>query len=143
KAAARLGTQGFRGPATHRVVDWLPELPVAYDCTVPHSDPYEPQPGGCCTFWPYMLGGTVELPYTLPQDHTLFTVLRHRSAAVWLEQLSAITRRFGLVDCLSHPAPGYLGDRDKRALYAELLDALVELPGIWNTLPRDVADRSR
>jgi hypothetical protein len=86
-----------------------------------------------------MLGGTVELPYTLPQDHTLFTVLRHRSAAVWLEQVSAITRRFGLVECLSHPDPGYLGDRDKRALYAELLDALVELPGIWNTLPRDVA----
>lgn len=37
--AERLGATGFRSPATHRVLDWLPELAVFYDCTVPHSDP--------------------------------------------------------------------------------------------------------
>jgi hypothetical protein len=40
---------------------------------------------------------------------------------------------------VSHPDPGYLGDADKRALYVELLDALAERPGVWRTLPRDVA----
>lgn len=138
-AARRLGAEGFRSPSTHRVVDWLHRLPVAYDCSVPHSDPYEPRPGGCCTLWPYMLGDVVELPYTLPQDHTLFTLLRHRSAEPWLAQLAAIERRAGLIQCVSHPDPGYLADLDKRALYVELLDAVAERNGVWKPLPRDVA----
>ena len=85
----RLGARGFRSPATHRVIDWLDELPVDYDCCVPHSDPYEPQPGGCCKLWPFMLGRIVELPYTMPQDHTLFTLLRSRGASPWLRQARA------------------------------------------------------
>jgi peptidoglycan/xylan/chitin deacetylase (PgdA/CDA1 family) len=139
EAASRLGAQGFRSPATYRVLDWLGELPVDYDCTVPHSDPYEPQPGGCCTLWPFMLGRIVELPYTLPQDHTLFTLLRHRSASPWLEQAKAIEERFGLIQVLSHPDRGYLGDADKRALYVELLDALSGREQLWKALPCDVA----
>jgi hypothetical protein len=121
------------------VWEWLDELPVAYDCTIPHSDPYEPQPGGCCSPWPFMLGRLVELPYTLPQDHTLFTLLRRRSADVWLEQAAALEERHGLIQCLSHPDPGYLGDADKRALYAEFLDAVADRPGLWKALPREVA----
>jgi len=139
EAARRLGAQGFRSPATYRVLDWLEELPVDYDCSVPHSDPYEPQPGGCCTLWPFMLGRIVELPYTLPQDHTLLTLLRNRSALPWLEQARAIEERFGLIQVLSHPDRGYLGDADKRALYVELLDALSERERLWKALPRDVA----
>jgi hypothetical protein len=139
-AAQRFGAEGFRSPATHRVLDWLEELPVAYDCTVPHSDPYEPQPGGCCSFWPYMLGRIVELPYTLPQDHTLFTLLRERSVAPWLKQAEAIEQRFGLIQCLSHPDPGYLGDADKRAVYREFLDAMAGRDQLWKALPREVAD---
>jgi peptidoglycan/xylan/chitin deacetylase (PgdA/CDA1 family) len=138
EAASRLGAQGFRSPATYRVLDWLEELPVDYDCTVPHSDPYEPQPGGCCSLWPFMLGRIVELPYTLPQDHTLFTLLR-RSGALWIEQAKAIEERFGLIQVLSHPDRGYLGDPGKRAFYIELLNALSERQQLWKALPRDVS----
>ena len=113
-AGSELGAVGFRSPATHRVVDWLEELPVSYDCTIPMSDPYEPQPGGCCSPWPFFLGDVVELPYTLPQDHTLFTLLRHRTPDLWIEQLDRLERANGLAQCLSHPDPGYLGDADKR-----------------------------
>jgi peptidoglycan/xylan/chitin deacetylase (PgdA/CDA1 family) len=139
QAAKALGAQGFRSPATHRVLDWLEELPVDYDCTVPHSDPYEPQPGGCCSLWPFMLGRIVELPYTMPQDHTLFTLLRRRSVSPWLEQAKAIEQRFGLIQVLSHPDRGYLGDTDKREFYVELLDALSEREQLWKALPREVA----
>lgn len=139
EAAKRFGAEGFRSPATHRVLEWLPELPVSYDCTVPHSDPYEPQPGGCCSIWPFLLGSVVELPYTLPQDHTLFTLLRRRSVQPWLEQARAIEERFGLIQCISHPDRGYLGDRDQRAIYRELLDALSEREQLWKPLPRDLA----
>ncbi len=135
----RLGAEGFRSPATHRVHGWLGELPVSYDCTVPMSDPYEPQPGGCCSPWPYFLGQVVELPWTLPQDHTLFTLLGERSAAVWMDQLEAIEGRCGLAQCLSHPDPGYLGDRRKEAIYADFLDAVADRPGLWRALPREVA----
>ena len=138
-AAENLGAVGFRSPSTHRVVEWLRELPASYDCTMFHSDPYEPQPGGCCTLWPFRLGPIVELPYTLPQDHTLFTLLGERNAQTWLTLADAIEARHGLIQCLSHPDPGYLGDLDKRLLYVEFLDALAERPHLWRALPRDVA----
>ena len=137
--AERLEADGFRSPATHRVDAWLGELPVAYDCTVPMSDPYEPQPGGCCSPWPFFIGPVVELPYTIPQDHTTFTLLREDTIDLWMGQLALIESTAGLAQCVSHPDPGYLGDRDKEALYEEFLDALAARPGLWRALPREVA----
>jgi len=139
EALRMLGAEGFRSPATHRVFDWLGDLPVSYDCSMPHSDPFEPQPGGCCSLWPFFIGNVVELPYTLPQDHTLLTLLRHRSLDLWLEQLGRIERLHGLAQVLSHPDPGYLGDPPKRELYAEFLDAICDRDKVWRALPRDVA----
>jgi hypothetical protein len=135
----RLSADSFRSPATHRVIDWIGELPFDCDCSIPHSDPFEPQPGGCCTIWPYFIGRVVELPYTMPQDHTLFTLLRHRTPELWLEQATRIESEHGMIECLTHPDPGYLGDLQKRALYAEFLDATAERPQLWRALPREVA----
>jgi hypothetical protein len=137
--ARRLGAVGFRSPSTHRVVDWLADLPVEYDCTIANSDPYEPLPGGCCSVWPFFIGDVVELPYTLPQDHTLLTLLGHRSPELWLDQAAAIARAHGLVQCVSHPDPGYLAEPDKRAVYAEFLRGLGEVAGLWRALPREAA----
>jgi peptidoglycan/xylan/chitin deacetylase (PgdA/CDA1 family) len=136
--AARIGAVGFRSPATHRVYEWLGELPFSYDGTIPHSDPYEPQPGGCCSLWPFFIGDLVELPYTLPQDHTLFTLLRERSSSRWIDAAARIEQAHGLIHCVSHPDPGYLGDPDKAAHYRQFLIALRERP-LWHALPRDVA----
>jgi len=139
EAADRFGAVGFRSPATHRVVDWLGELPVLYDCSIPHSDPYEPQPGGCCSIWPFFIGDVVELPYTLPQDHTLFTVLGHKTIDLWLRQVDQLVASNGLIQFVTHPDPGYLGDRRKRGLYVEMLDAVTGRADLWFALPRDVA----
>ncbi len=135
----RLGATGFRSPATHRVFEWMGELPIEYDCTIPHSDPYEPQPGGCCSLWPFFVGDVVELPYTLPQDHTLFTLLGERTPKLWVDTARAIEEEHGLIQCVTHPDPGYLGDADKRAAYAEFLRAMAERSEVWRALPRDVA----
>lgn len=137
--AERLGAVGFRSPATHRVFPWLAELPIEYDCTLPNSDPYEPQPGGCCSVWPFMIGSVVELPYTLPQDHTLLTLLGERDPQLWLDQTARLSHEFGLIQCVSHPDRGYLGDRDKRAVYGEFLTGLSEQVDLWRALPREVA----
>lgn len=138
-AATRLGAVGFRSPSTIRVHDWLGELPLDYDCSVPHSDPYEPQPGGCCSLWPFFIGSLVELPYTLPQDHTLLTVLREQPLPIWLAQVDKIERSHGLIQGLTHPDPGYLAEPRARKIYAELLDALASRERIWKPLPRELA----
>ena len=139
EATDRFGAVGFRSPSTHRVFEWLGDLPVVYDCSIPHSDPYEPQPGGCCSIWPFFVGDVVELPYTLPQDHTLFTILGHKTIDLWLRQVDELIARNGLIQLVSHPDPGYLGDPDKRELYSAMLDALSDRADLWSTLPRDVA----
>ena len=139
EALSALGAEGFRSPATHRVYDWIAELPISYDCSFPHSDPFEPQPGGCCSLWPFFIGPVVELPYTLPQDHTLFTLLGHRSPEIWVQQLDRIEQANGCAQALSHPDPGYLADPPKRRLYVEFLDVLAERTAIWKPLPRDLA----
>lgn len=139
RMAERIGADGFRSPATHRVHDWLGELPVSYDCTVPMSDPYEPQPGGCCSPWPYFIDSLVELPWSLSQDHTVLTLLGQRSPDLWIRQIEIIERSAGLIQCLTHPDPGYLGEPLNEAVYAELLDVLAERPRLWRALPREIA----
>jgi peptidoglycan/xylan/chitin deacetylase (PgdA/CDA1 family) len=139
EAAEAFGAVGFRSPATYRVTDWLAELPFEYDCTVPLSDPYEPQPGGCCSPWPYFIGDTVELPWTLTQDHTLFTLLRHRSIELWLGQVERLRDAAGLIQALTHPDPGYLGEPRNARLYEAFLDRMAEHADLWNALPREIA----
>jgi peptidoglycan/xylan/chitin deacetylase (PgdA/CDA1 family) len=138
--AERFGATGFRSPATHRVFDWLAELPVSYDCSIPHSDPFEPQPGGCCSLWPFFIGDVVELPYTLPQDYTLFTLLGERTPDLWLQQVDRIVQEHGLVQALTHPDPGYLGSRANRDCYGEFLRAMAGRDDVWTALPREVAE---
>lgn len=138
-SAERLGAVGFRSPATHRVVEWLAELPFDYDCTMPHSDPYEPIPGGTATVWPFFHGDVVELPYTAPQDHTLFNLLGHRDAALWKRQLEQIVACAGLLQMLTHPDPDYLGQTATGRAYRDVLAAIAERGDLWVALPRDVA----
>ena len=140
EAVSSLGAVGFRSPAIHRVPDWLGELPVQYDTTMPLSDPYEAQPGGVCCSWPFFIGNVLELPYTLPQDHTLFNLMGHRNPDPWIDQMRRIKRSYGLIQCLSHPDDGYLGDRRNELIYRAFLDALREEEGIWHTLPREVCN---
>ncbi len=140
QAAERLGAVGFRSPATHRVVAWLAELPFSYDCTMPHSDPYEPIPGGTATVWPFFHGELVELPYTAPQDHTLFNLLGHTDASLWQSQLERIVSCNGLFQTITHPDEEYLGRPRIGAAYRELLADIARREDVWVALPRDVAE---
>jgi hypothetical protein len=46
----------------------MPLLVFDYDSSYPDTDPYEPPPGGCCTWLPYFNEELIELPITLAQD---------------------------------------------------------------------------
>jgi peptidoglycan/xylan/chitin deacetylase (PgdA/CDA1 family) len=129
---------GFRSPATHRNPEWMPELGCLYDSSFPDTDPFEPQPGGCCSIFPFFLGDLVELPLTLVQDHTLFEILRADSIALWTDKSDWIIANHGLITLNTHP--DYLDTPRRLRLYEEYLAYLASQEGGWLALPRDVAE---
>lgn len=131
------GAAGWRSPATHRRAEWMQELGADYDSSFPDTDPFEPKSGGCCSIFPYFLGDIVELPITLPQDHTLWEIIRERSIEPWVEKTAWIAAHHGLVNLIVHP--DYVIDPDRLALYDAFLTHLTRMDGAWIALPRDVA----
>jgi hypothetical protein len=115
----------------------MPRLGFDYDSSYTDTDPYEPQPGGCCTYLPFFNQDLVELPITLPQDHTLFSVLGHRDAALWLDKAHELRRRGGLVLVLSHPDYAHGA---ALAAWEALLEEFSQDHTTWQPLPREAAE---
>jgi peptidoglycan/xylan/chitin deacetylase (PgdA/CDA1 family) len=135
--AKRWNAVGFRSPATQRHWELMPMLGFDYDSSYSDTDPYEPQPGGCCTYLPYFNDEMVELPITMAQDHTLFAILQNPDAAVWLRKARLLRERQGMVLILTHP--DYAGDQRIVDGYRSLLDEFKDDDTVWHALPRDVA----
>lgn len=135
--AERWGAVGFRSPATLRTRDAMPRLGFDYDSTYFDTSPYEPQPGGCCTWLPFMIGGLVELPITLPQDHTLFELLGALDAELWLEKVRFLKAHNGMALVLTHP--DYARNERLVDAYRTLLDEFADDDTAWKALPRDVS----
>ena len=136
-AADEWGAVGFRAPATQRGWDLMPMLGMEYDSSYTDTDPYEPQPGGCCTYWPFFNRELVELPITLPQDHTLFEILGHDDGELWLTKARLISNRGGMVLVLAHP--DYATDGRLAAAWTALLDEFADDETAWRALPSEVA----
>jgi peptidoglycan/xylan/chitin deacetylase (PgdA/CDA1 family) len=131
---------GFRSPATRRNADWMPELGCLYDSSFPDTDPFEPQPGGCCSIHPFFLGDLVELPITLTQDHTLWEILRQPSIDLWRRKSDWLIAHGGLINLIVHP--DYVTSPERLELYDEFLGYLRERLDAdrgWHALPREVA----
>ena len=114
----------------------MPLLGFQYDSSYPDTDPYEPQPGGCCSWLPYFNRDHVELPITLPQDHTLFVILRRTGAGTWIDKCEAIRAAGGMALLITHP--DYADPPAVRA-YRELLDRYAGDATAWRARPVDVA----
>ena len=136
--AERWGSVGFRSPATQRSWELMGLLGFDYDSSYPDSDPYEPQPGGSCSWLPYFIGDLVELPITLPQDHTLFVILQHRDPSVWINKARQLRERGGLALLLTHP--DYMVDERRLSAYASFLREFRHGAAPWRALPREVSD---
>jgi glycosyltransferase involved in cell wall biosynthesis len=135
--AARWGAMGFRAPATQRAWDLMPLLGFDYDSSYPDTDPYEPIPGGCCSFLPFANRELIELPITLPQDHTLFQILNRPDESVWVRKAGHIRDRGGMVLALTHP--DYATDPRVRTSYRRLLETFHSDPSSWKALPAEVS----
>jgi hypothetical protein len=135
--ADRWHAQGFRSPATLRDSAVMPTLGFDYDSSYPDTDPYEPQPGGCCTWLPFLNDGMVELPITMPQDHTLFVILESADGQVWFEKADFLRSQGGLALLDTHP--DYLLEGDRLDAYRSLLERYHRDETAWRALPADVA----
>jgi len=144
---------GFRSPAMHHNLDWIYDLEIEYDSSTFDTDPFEPQPTGLRTIFPVMMNGKssrpgyVELPYTLPQDFTLFILLKERSIDIWKRKVDWIARKHGMVLVITHPDYMKFDARKRTAeeypveRYTSLIEYVKsEYEGCyWHALPKDVA----
>jgi hypothetical protein len=144
---------GFRAGFMFHDLDWIRGLDIEYDASTFDTDPFEPQPDGAGTIFPFWVSGKngrpgyVELPYTLPQDSTLFLLLQERTADIWKRKLDWVAQHGGMA--LLNVHPDYLSfdglpssPREYPvARYRELLTYIRDRYAgkFWNVVPRDLA----
>ena len=142
---------GFRSAFMFHNLEWLKQLDVLYDASTFDTDPFEPQPDGANTIFPFWVersdgSGYVELPYSLPQDSTLFLVLGEKTNDIWKRKLDWVAQHGGLALVNVHPDYLAFGGGNSRAefpvtLYEEFLAHVSARFGdtAWHVLPREVA----
>jgi len=142
---------GFRSPLMQHKLAWLHLLGAQYDASTFDTDPFEPQPDGMGTIFPFWVpapngGGYVELAYTLIQDFNLFMVLRERNNDIWKRKLDWIAERGGMALINTHPDYMCFGSQPAReeypvSHYEEFLRYVQEKyeGSYWAALPRDAA----
>ena len=160
---------GFRAGFMLHKLDWIHDLNILYDASTFDTDPFEPQPDGVGTIFPFWIprpgapklgignhglsepsspgAGYVELPYTLTQDSTMFLVLREPTIEIWLKKLDWIVRQGGMA--LVNVHPDYLRFPGEPAsaktfpveYYEKFLHYVLEehAGSMWHDLPRQVA----
>jgi hypothetical protein len=164
--AREWGASGFRSGFMLRNLDWLHDLDVQYDASTFDTDPFEPQPQGRHTIFPFWVPnpngdsmryqrsaiessseGYVELPYTLPQDFTLFVLLQERTPEIWMRKLDWIAQHGGMAlvdvhpDYLSFDGPIITSREYPVAHYKSFLKYVSQRyeGAFWNATPRKVA----
>jgi len=162
---------GFRSAFMLRKLDWLHELDIQYDASTFDTDPFEPQPEGYHTIFPLWIprsdlssensnsvnshsstlngsrSGYVELPYTLPQDSTLFLLLREETPEIWFRKLDWIAEHGGMALLITHPDYMNMNGESQKTgeypveLYKQLLGYIQDKysGAYWLALPREIA----
>ena len=138
----------------HHNLDWMHYLDIKYSTSTFDTDPFEPDPNGVGTIFPFFVQrkinqkGYVELPYTLPQDHLLYIILREKNIDIWKKKLDWIVEQGGMALFNSHSDYMNFGDTGLGNeeypvhLYVEFLKYVCERykGQYWHTLPENVAE---
>jgi len=148
------GSVGFYSPSMHYDREMMHDLEILYDQSTFDTDPFEPLPNVEGPIYPVIVRSSrtdrsyVELPYTLPQDHTLFIIMREKTIDVWRRKLDWIVEHGALALIKTHPdymdfssPAGFTMTHYPAALYEELLDYIVSRykGQYWHVLPKDLA----
>lgn len=147
------GSVGFRSGAMLHDLDLIHALHIEYDGSTFDFDPFEPQPEGERTIFPFWVApnrhgkGYVELPYTMPQDFTLFILKREKNIDIWKKKLDWVVANGGMVLLITHPDYMNFDDRPNGPeeysckLYREFLEYVIKnyVGEYWNALPKDLS----
>jgi len=137
RAMKDFGATGFRAPMVHRNLNWLQALDVDYDASCFDVDPFQAMPGGVGGVWPFIVGKLVELPYTLPQDHTLLVSLGDTEPTIWIRKFEHLHSLAGMAMLITHP--DYLDTQGRLDVYRRFLEYVAEQSDCWITLPQEIA----
>jgi hypothetical protein len=147
------GSVGFHSPSMHHNLDWIHELKIEYDQSTFDTDPFEPQPDGVGTIFPFWVqrefdkSTYLEIPYTLPQDHCVYVLMRERNINIWKKKLDWIAENGGMALLNSHPDYMNFGGKScgleeyPALYYEEFLDYVKDTykGQYWHALPSEVA----
>lgn len=162
------GAVGFRSGFMLHNLEWLHDLNVTYDASTFDTDPFEPQPDGRHTIFPFWVPrgrceeangqqngnrkspwatGYMELPYTLPQDSTLFLLLKEKDPSIWIRKFDWIAERGGMVLVNVHPDYMNLSDGSGSpgnypvSFYIDFLKHIRKHASdrFWHGVPRELA----
>lgn len=144
---------GFCSPASHHNLAWNHALKIEYESSTFDTDPFEPQTDGTKSIFPFWVPndtaetGYVELPYTLPQDFTVFILMQEKSIEIWKRKLAWIAQKGGMALVITHP--DYMNFDSKKQVfdeypvdyYAEFLRHIKKTyeGQYWHALPKEVA----
>ncbi len=144
---------GFRCPSMYHNLEWIGELDIEYDLSTFDTDPFEPQPDGVRTIFPFWVPGVsgrkgyVELPYTIPQDHGLFILQKEKNIHIWKNKLDWIAEQGGMALLNTHP--DYINfngentgiDEYPAMFYRDFLEYLLDRyqGRYWHVVPQQMA----
>lgn len=146
---------GFRSGFMRHDLGWISKLDIRYDASTFDSDPFEPQPDGVHTIFPFWVhrpdgSAFLELPYTMSQDSTVFLVLREKNNDVWKRKIDWIAQHRGMAFMIVHPdymafdqAPS--SSEYALSLYQDFLDYVQKhyRESAWFARPLDVEEYLR
>lgn len=144
---------GFRSPSMYHNLEWIGNFEIDYDCSTFDTDPFEPQPDGVGTIFPFIVKTKFgnkqyfEFPYTLPQDFTIFILMEEKSIRIWREKLDWIAEHRGMALLNTHPDYmsfniGNLGLKEYQIKYYKDFLEYVKCNyegQYWHGLPRELA----
>lgn len=188
------GAVGYRSGFMLRNLEWFHDLNILYDASTFDTDPFEPQPDGANTIFPFFVekrpehvdgqsisnsspqtsdpnpqnrepnttqnlhpsafslqpsnkAGYVELPYTLPQDSTLFLLFKEATSATWKRKLDWVASKGGMSFVNIHPDYLNFGKGPNKAnefsasIYADFLRyvSTQRANQYWHALPYEIA----
>jgi hypothetical protein len=102
------GTRLFTAPSMIRNHHWMHALDMDYCLSTFDTDPFEPEPDGVGTIFPLWVPSTspnrgfLELPYTMPQDSTMFVILQEKTIDIWTRKLGWVAEKGGMALLNTH-----------------------------------------
>jgi hypothetical protein len=147
------GSTGFTSPSMHHQAEWLHKLEITHSISTFDTDPFEPQPDPVGTIFPIWVAngnskkGYVELPYTLPQDHLLFVIMKEKNIDIWKRKIDWVAARGGMALLNTHSDYMNFGDRPLNGeeypvrFYESFLNYVIDRykGKFFHALPGDIA----